>query len=70
VYLVGCNQGKMPHVDGELEEERRIFFVACSRAAKHLEISFWGQRSMFLNNYIDKIEVYETTVEQERDRVS
>ena len=58
VYLIGCNQGKMPHKEGEIGEERRIFFVACSRAAKHLEISFNDRRSEFLNNYQDRIEVY------------
>jgi DNA helicase-2/ATP-dependent DNA helicase PcrA len=59
VYLIGCNQGKMPHRDGEIGEERRIFFVACSRSARHLEISFSGTRSEFLNNYIERIQVYD-----------
>ena len=48
VYLIGCEQGVLPHKDGELAEERRIFFVAASRAAKHLQISWSGNRSMFL----------------------
>jgi superfamily I DNA/RNA helicase len=59
VFLVGASQGKMPHRDGEIGEERRIFFVACSRAAKHLEISYFGHPSEFLNNYIERIKVYE-----------
>ena len=59
VFLVGCNQGKLPHVKGEINEERRIFFVSCSRAAKTLNISYYGNRSEFLNEYIDKIEIYE-----------
>lgn len=48
VFVIGASQGKMPHKDGELPEERRIFFVACSRAAKYLHISWSGNRSMFL----------------------
>ncbi len=48
VFIIGCEQGKMPHRDGELTEERRIFFVAASRAAETLQISWSGSRSMFL----------------------
>jgi superfamily I DNA/RNA helicase len=59
VFLIGVNQGKMPHSEGELNEEKRIFFVACSRAAKMLDISFYRSRSMFLNNYVDRIRVHE-----------
>jgi DNA helicase-2/ATP-dependent DNA helicase PcrA len=59
VFLIGCEQGIMPHKDGELPEERRIFFVACSRAAKSLQISWSGSRSMFLDNFVNKIQVHE-----------
>ena len=59
VFLVGASQGKMPHLNGEIGEERRIFFVACSRAAKHLEISYFGRPSEFLSGYIDKIQHHE-----------
>ena len=48
VYLVGANQGMMPHDDGELAEEHRIWFVACSRAAHELHISFYRNPSMFI----------------------
>jgi len=51
VFIVAADHGMMPHKDGELTEERRIFFVACSRAAKNLQISWSGNRSMFLNGY-------------------
>lgn len=47
IYIVGVNQKKMPHQDGDLPEEERIFFVACSRAAKELHLSYYGQRSQF-----------------------
>lgn len=58
VYLIGVSQEKMPHKDGELNEEKRIFFVACSRAADTLDISFNGPRSMFLEDYQHLIEQY------------
>ena len=58
VFVAGCNQGTMPHKEGELLEEHRIFFVACSRAADELQISFSKNRSQFLNNFIDDIKVF------------
>jgi DNA helicase-2/ATP-dependent DNA helicase PcrA len=59
VYVVGARQGTMPHQEGELMEEARIFFVACSRAARELHISFYDNPSMYLNAYVDRIEEYE-----------
>lgn len=64
VFVIGVNQGKLPHVKGEISEEARIWYVSCSRAAKTLNISFYGSRSEFLNNHINRIEVYEP-LEQE-----
>lgn len=58
VYVVGCDNTKMPHSKGEINEERRIFFVSCSRAAKTLDISWSGPRSMFLDQFVDKVQVY------------
>jgi superfamily I DNA/RNA helicase len=55
VYVVGCNQGTMPHINGEFLEESRIFFVACSRAADELQISYSKVRSMFLNEFVEEI---------------
>src|ERR1700752_4602653 len=49
VFVIGCKQGKMPHTDGEITEERRIFFGAASRAADRLQISYDGPRSEFLD---------------------
>lgn len=60
VFVIGADQGTIPHKDGELLEERRIFFVACSRAAEHLQISWSGNRSMFLEG-----RDYETYRQQE-----
>ena len=60
VFLIGCNHGKLPHKDSPVGEEKRIFFVAMSRAAKRFEISFYGRPSEFLARYGNRIEVYET----------
>src|SRR6266566_285989 len=47
VYVIGVNQKKMPHQDGKLPEEKRIFYVAASRPAKELHFSYTCQRSQF-----------------------
>ena len=56
VYVIGARQGTMPHKNGEGAEEARIFFVACSRAAKELHISFYDSISQYLLNYEDKVQ--------------
>lgn len=48
VFLVGCREGVMPHQKGIPEEEARIFYVAISRAAKKLRISFTGSPSEYV----------------------
>lgn len=58
VFVVGCDQGTMPHKEGELNEESRIFFVACSRAADELIISFSKNHSQFLNDVVEEIEIF------------
>jgi len=58
VFVIGASQGKMPHKDGELLEEHRIFFVACSRAADSLDISWYGPHSQFLNEFTKEFETY------------
>ena len=65
VFVIGANQGTMPHKDGELLEEHRIFFVACSRAADTLEISYTKNLTQFLNEFKDEVEFYEDEREQD-----
>jgi DNA helicase II / ATP-dependent DNA helicase PcrA len=50
VFVVGVNKDVLPHIKGELEEERRIFFVACSRAAKKLHVSASGVASELIRH--------------------
>jgi len=52
VFVVGVQERKMPHERGDLEEEKRIFYVAISRAASRLRLSFAGTPSIFLQSYL------------------
>jgi len=63
VFVIGAKQGIMPHKEGEFLEEKRIFFVACSRAADFLQVSFDGNRSEFLEPFKEEIVEYENTIE-------
>lgn len=40
VWVVGCNEQILPHVKGDPEEERRLMYVACTRARDHLVVSY------------------------------
>lgn len=40
VWVVGCEDGLVPHIDSEIEEERRLFYVAMTRAEDRLVLSF------------------------------
>jgi DNA helicase-2/ATP-dependent DNA helicase PcrA len=50
VFVCGVNHEVLPHKRGQLMEERRIFYVACTRAAKTLTVSFFGVPSVFLKD--------------------
>jgi DNA helicase-2/ATP-dependent DNA helicase PcrA len=39
VFVAGMNQGLFPSKKGDLEEERRLFYVALTRAKRRLYIS-------------------------------
>jgi superfamily I DNA/RNA helicase len=51
VYIVGLEDGLLPHsrskVEGTLDEERRLFYVAVTRAMLTLTISHCGGRKKF-----------------------
>lgn len=66
VFVIGVRQGKMPHTDGEISEEKRIFFVAASRAADRLQISYDGPQSEFLQGLEDVAE-YSDESEEYKD---
>ena len=53
VYIIGASEGLLPHQRSllsqeELEEERRLAYVALTRAKERLHISFYGFASRFL----------------------
>lgn len=56
VYVVGASDGRIPHEKGDLHEERCIFYVAVSRPAKRLQVSYSGQRSRFLDELDEESE--------------
>ena len=53
VFIIGCNEGLLPHQFSydkaeNLEEERRLMYVAMTRAKKELNLSFYNYGSRFL----------------------
>lgn len=52
VCLVGCNEGLLPHQRGDWEEERRLFYVAVTRAQDELLITSSGKASCFVKDYV------------------
>lgn len=50
VIIAGCNQKNFPMTKGDIEEERRLFYVALTRAKNHLYLTraikriTWGDR--------------------------
>jgi DNA helicase-2/ATP-dependent DNA helicase PcrA len=40
VWVVGCNEQILPHAKGDIEEERRLMYVAATRARDELVLSY------------------------------
>jgi len=40
VFIVGCEEGTLPHEGGEVEEERRLLYVGITRAKQQLWLSY------------------------------
>ncbi len=51
VYLVGVEEGTLPHdrvkLEGNVDEERRLFYVGITRAKRVLSISYCGTRRRY-----------------------
>ena len=55
VFVIGAVDGLVPHRDGEEEEERRLLYVALTRARKWLYISAYkesGHREMAVSRFL------------------
>lgn len=40
VWIMGCEEGVLPHAEGSIEEERRLMYVGITRARHRLRISY------------------------------
>lgn len=50
VYVWNASEGSFPHPKGDSEEERRLFYIACTRAKIKLGLMVWDTHpSRFLN---------------------
>ena len=58
VCVIGAAEGMLPHKNGDPEEEERIFYVAISRPAMRLRITFAGTPSRFIaDDLTDDVQV-------------
>ena len=65
VFVAGCTEGILPHArsadtEEELQEERRLMYVAMTRARKKLFLSFYGIPSRFLGEIPQDATRFET----------
>ncbi|MEY4731498.1 MAG: hypothetical protein RL681_444, partial [Candidatus Parcubacteria bacterium] len=71
VFIAGCAEGLLPHnrsmgSDDELEEERRLMYVAMTRARKNLAISFYDIPSRFISEIPQELFEYRSLVSDEQ----
>lgn len=74
VYIAGANEGMLPHhrsffSEEELEEERRLMYVAMTRARKSLILSFYSLASRFLYEIPPQLVEFKTIDQLEDDEV-
>ncbi|HEY4526228.1 MAG TPA: UvrD-helicase domain-containing protein [Candidatus Paceibacterota bacterium] len=62
VFITGCNEGLLPHARAigpeETEEERRLMYVAMTRAKHKLFLSFYDAPSRFLGEIPPELMIY------------
>jgi superfamily I DNA/RNA helicase len=63
VLVLGVTPKCFPHPNGNPEEERRIYFVAISRAIDYLRLSFNGTPSPYLQKYLTGNESFMKSLE-------
>lgn len=59
VYVIGCNEGSLPYTEDNLEEERRLFYVALTRAKESLTLSYShfdkNQERLLKSRFLDEL---------------
>lgn len=74
VFVIGCSEGLLPHAraletEAELEEERRLMYVAMTRARRHLHISFYDIPSRFLFEIPPELTEFKSAASEETQLV-
>lgn len=72
VWVIGCNEGTLPHGKGDAEEERRIAYVAVTRAMDSLTLSYvknyttrYGVREGVPSRFLKEAGLLRSSVEKE-----
>jgi len=64
VWIAGVNEGQSPRreaiVQGNLEEERRLLYVAMTRARKRLTLSYYDGLGMKPSRFLKEIKSLQT----------
>jgi len=74
IFIAGCEDGMLPWKDGEIPEERRLFYVGLTRASEEVFLtcarhrSIWGQGTKaFRSRFFRDIEAF--VVEEKKMKV-
>ncbi|MBI2035348.1 MAG: UvrD-helicase domain-containing protein [Candidatus Liptonbacteria bacterium] len=72
IYLAGCNEGLLPHQmsyssPDEIEEERRLMYVAMTRAKQELILSFYDVGSRFLYEIPPELIKFQSALKSEQE---
>jgi DNA helicase-2/ATP-dependent DNA helicase PcrA len=65
VFVIGVNLGVFPHDRAELQEEKRLFYVAVSRPTDNLFVSCSGSPSAFISNKVSDVGDYNELLDDE-----
>ncbi|HZL83227.1 MAG TPA: UvrD-helicase domain-containing protein [Candidatus Deferrimicrobium sp.] len=75
VFVVGAEEGVFPHrraldSSADIEEERRLFYVACTRARKELVITYCTQRTSYYGSGFQEPSRFIKEMELTREKVA